>query len=77
MTSSWPVPLVMSHLVAIYIKTYQNKLSPCAAASTAAMGAGPPSPGCWGPVRADQPLHQQHDWGCFGIICDGAGSPAP
>ena len=39
--------LVMSHLVAIYIKAYQNKLSALCAASTAAMGSGPPSPGCW------------------------------
>ena len=66
--------LVMSHLVAIYIKAYQNKLSALCAASTAAMGSGPPSPGCWGQFEQISHCINNMIGDVSGIICDGAGS---
>ncbi len=61
--------LVMSHLVAIYIKTYQNKLSALCAASTAAItwllgGQFEQISHCINNMIGD----------VSGIICDGAGS---
>ncbi len=67
--------LVMSHLVAIYIKTYQNKLSALCAASTAAMGAGAAITWLLG-GQFEQISHCINNMigDVSGIICDGAGS---
>lgn len=67
--------LVMSHLVAIYIKTYQNKLSALCAASTAAMGAGAAITWLLG-GQYQQISHCINNMigDVSGIICDGAGS---
>lgn len=67
--------LVMSHLVAIYIKMYQNKLSALCAASTAAMGAGAAITWLLG-GRFEQISHCINNMigDVSGIICDGAGS---
>lgn len=67
--------LAMSHLVAIYIKTYQNKLSALCAASTAAMGAGAAI--TWllgGDYRQIGYCINNMIGDVSGIICDGAGS---
>ena len=67
--------LVMSHLVAIYIKTYQNKLSALCAASTAAMGSGAAITWLLG-GQFEQISHCINNMigDVSGIICDGAGS---
>lgn len=67
--------LVMSHLIAIYIKTYQNKLSALCAASTAAMGAGAAITWLLG-GQYEQISHCINNMigDVSGIICDGAGS---
>ncbi len=67
--------LAMSHLVAIYIKTHQNKLSALCAASTAAMGAGAAI--TWllgGDYRQIGYCINNMIGDVSGIICDGAGS---
>ncbi len=67
--------LIMSHLVAISIKTHQNKLSALCAASTAAMGAGAAITWLLGGNFA-QISHCINNMigDVTGIICDGAGS---
>lgn len=67
--------LVMSHLIAIYIKTYQNKLSALCAASTAAMGSGAAITWLLG-GQYEQISHCINNMigDVSGIICDGAGS---
>ncbi|EKP0251723.1 serine dehydratase subunit alpha family protein [Aeromonas salmonicida] len=67
--------LVMSHLVAIYIKTHQNKLSALCAASTAAMGSGAAITWLLG-GQFEQISHCINNMigDVSGIICDGAGS---
>jgi L-cysteine desulfidase len=67
--------LVLSHLVAIYIKTYQHKLSALCAASTAAMGAGAAITWLLG-GELEQISHCINNMigDVSGIICDGAGS---
>ena len=67
--------LVMSHLIAIYIKTYQNKLSALCAASTAAMGSGAAITWLLG-GQYEQVSHCINNMigDVSGIICDGAGS---
>ncbi|PJG60300.1 serine dehydratase subunit alpha family protein [Aeromonas cavernicola] len=67
--------LVMSHLVAIYIKTYQHKLSALCAASTAAMGSGAAITWLLG-GQFEQISHCINNMigDVSGIICDGAGS---
>ncbi|WP_413113794.1 serine dehydratase subunit alpha family protein [Thaumasiovibrio sp. DFM-14] len=67
--------LTMSHLIAIYIKTYQNKLSALCAASTAAMGSGAAI--TWmlgGSVEQMAACISNMIGDVAGIICDGAGS---
>lgn len=67
--------LAMSHLLAIHIKTYQNKLSALCAASTAAMGAGAAITWLLGGDRHQINLCINNMIGdVAGIICDGAGS---
>lgn len=67
--------LAMSHLLAIHIKTYQNKLSALCAASTAAMGAGAAITWLLGGDLARIRLCINNMIGdVAGIICDGAGS---
>ncbi len=67
--------LVMSHLLAIHIKTYQNKLSALCAASTAAMGAGAAITWLLGGDPQQISLCINNMIGdVAGIICDGAGS---
>ena len=67
--------LVMSHLLAIHIKTYQNKLSALCAASTAAMGAGAAITWLLGGDAARINLCINNMIGdVAGIICDGAGN---
>ncbi len=67
--------LIMSHLVAISIKSHQNKLSALCAASTAAMGAGAAITWLLG-GNFDQIGHCINNMigDVAGIICDGAGS---
>jgi L-cysteine desulfidase len=67
--------LIMSHLVAISIKSHQNKLSALCAASTAAMGAGAAITWLLG-GNFDQISHCINNMigDVAGIICDGAGS---
>ena len=67
--------LAMSHLLAIYIKTYQHKLSALCAASTAAMGAGAAITWLLGGDARQIGLCINNMIGdVAGIICDGAGS---
>lgn len=67
--------LVMSHLIAIYIKSYQNKLSALCAASTAAMGAGAAITWLLGGGLPQISYCVRNMVGdVSGIICDGAGS---
>ncbi|MEI7614228.1 MAG: L-serine ammonia-lyase, iron-sulfur-dependent, subunit alpha [Betaproteobacteria bacterium] len=67
--------LIMSHLVAISIKTHQNKLSALCAASTAAMGSGAAITWLLG-GNFEQISHCINNMigDVTGIICDGAGS---
>ena len=67
--------LILSHLIAIYIKTHQNKLSALCAASTAAMGAGAAITWLLG-GQYTQISHCINNMisDVSGIICDGAGS---
>ena len=67
--------LIMSHLVAIAIKSHQNTLSALCAASTAAMGAGAAITWLLG-GRFTQISHCINNMigDVAGIICDGAGS---
>ncbi len=67
--------LIMSHLIAIYIKKHQNKLSALCAASTAAMGAGAAITWLLG-GQYQQISHCINNMigDVSGIICDGAGS---
>jgi L-cysteine desulfidase len=67
--------LIMSHLVAIAIKSHQNTLSALCAASTAAMGAGAAITWLLG-GRFEQISHCINNMigDVAGIICDGAGS---
>ncbi|WP_255990990.1 L-cysteine desulfidase family protein [Chitinolyticbacter albus] len=67
--------LAMSHLIAIYIKSMQHKLSALCAASTAAMGAG--AAVTWllgGDLKQIGQCVNNMIGDVAGIICDGAGS---
>nr|WP_086938088.1 L-serine ammonia-lyase, iron-sulfur-dependent, subunit alpha [Thaumasiovibrio occultus] len=67
--------LAMSHLIAIYIKTYQNKLSALCAASTAAMGSSAAITWMLGGTLEQMAACISNMIGdVSGIICDGAGS---